>query len=104
MDSKPLHPGDELRLPTLPLTVSFCEAIGSFAVGCWMYRAIQAVRVDLGLSCQASPDFSNSRSFCRQHAILQTIHTLPMDGRKEATGDEALNHMKREVVFPNPMA
>ena len=69
-----------------------------------MYRTIEAVRGDFGLSCQAFPDFGNSSSFCRQHAILQTVHTLPMDRRKETPGDEALNHVEREVVFPNPMA
>lgn len=69
-----------------------------------MYRAIQAVRVDFSLSCQTFPDFGNSSSFRRQHAILQTIHTLPMDRRKQTTGDETLNHVEREVVFPNPMA
>ena len=69
-----------------------------------MYRAIQVVRVNLGLSCQAFPDFGNSSPFRRQHAILQTVHTLTMDRRKETPGDEALNHVEREVVFPNPMA
>ena len=65
----------------------------------------EAVTTDDGRGSlrEAGPCFQDARTLRGQHAVLEAVEALAVDGREELAGEEAEDDAGREVVLVDPM-